>query len=86
MSPHFTISPEATRKIINKMNSNIHPGKDGFSIDGMKQLIRANPVRQGIKSASDIFIEEKTTYYNGTILNLQYREKFHSTFQEDKGL
>jgi hypothetical protein len=66
-APHFTISPEATREIINKMNSNIHPGKDGFSIDVMKQLVRANSVRQGIKSASDTFVEEITTYFNRTI-------------------
>jgi hypothetical protein len=49
------------------MDNNIHPGKDGFSIDDVKQLIRAHPTRQGIISPSDIYVEEQTTFLNRTI-------------------
>jgi hypothetical protein len=64
---YFVISPEATKEIVNRMDNNIYPGKDGFSIDAIKQLIRAHPTRQGIISPSDIYVEEQTTFFNRTI-------------------
>jgi hypothetical protein len=65
--PYFVISPEATRENVNRMDNNIHTGKDGFSIDAIKQLIRAHPTRQEIRSPSDINVEEQTTFFNRTI-------------------
>jgi hypothetical protein len=74
--PYFVISLEATREIVNRMDNKIHPGKDGFSIDAIKQLIRAHPARQGIISPSDIYVEEQTTFFNRTIAQSTVSEEF----------